>query len=263
MGPVKTFGIYSFPRSGSNWVRNVLYSLLAKPYLQNYVYDKDVQKIIEQDIPGHPNFDPESGQEFATTQGKLKFFKSHSAAVVESYGGRRLDTRFYCYIMRHPLDVFLSYLNFLHHYRHELQWAYSIPLVSVDEHIETGSIEYFFGMFLAVGNISPGIDNAGSWWLSVEYWLRLKRDYDPFIFLLKYEDCVLDTERALQPLANFIGDDCNLIEAIKWNNIMFPKDGGFFWRMERGYYKEVLPPRLIEQFEAVHGSKLKELGYNI
>jgi hypothetical protein len=236
---------------------------LEKPYAREYVSDAHIQTIIEKAIPDHPDFDPESGSDFLTTNGEMKFFKSHAPTVVQNYMGRALDTRFYCYIMRHPLDVFLSYLNFLHHYREGLQWAYSVPLVSVDEHIRTGTIDYFFGMFLAVGNISPGIDSAGNWWHSVEYWRNLKQEYEPFIFLLRYEDCVLDTKRALQPMADFIGNGCNLCEAIKWNNVMFPKDGGFFWQMSQGYYKRILPTRLIEQFELVHGSKLRDFGYEV
>ncbi|WP_267554398.1 sulfotransferase domain-containing protein [Rhizobium rhizogenes] len=259
---MQTFGIYSFPRSGSNWVRNVLYALLARPYVHSYVEDLNIQKAIEAAIPGHPDFDPESGRVFGTTQGEFKFFKSHSPFVVESYKGRPLDTRFYCYIMRHPLDVFLSYLNFLHHYRSSLQWAYSIPLLSVDEHIRSGSMDYFFGMFLAVGNISPGIDSAGSWWTSAENWQLLKKKYEDFIFILKYEDCVSNPERGFAPLANFVGNDCSLPKALEWNRVMFPQDGGFFWKMESGYYTEVLPRSLIESFNAVHGEKLRELGYN-
>jgi len=221
----------------------------------------NTQDILEY-IVDHPDNHPESGRPISTRYGDYAFFKTHHKMVCD-YQGNQIDTRFFIYVYRNPLDVFVSYLNYIYINRADLQIYYDLPLVSVQEHIERGTIRHFFSMFLTVGNISPGADQAGSWWDSIRRWHDLKARYGAFIFMLKYEDAMEDPLNTFSPLAEFLNSNVSVEEALERTNYNFPKDGNFFWKMSNNYYKEYLPDELIEEYKYYYGAELKDIGYEI
>jgi hypothetical protein len=262
-----TLGIYSYPRSGSNWLRNVFYALLSKSYQIPSEYTKDktdeTWNYLQKIVPLHPACDPESGASFETAYGKLRLFKTHSPSVVYHYGTRQLKTSFYFYVYRHPLDVFLSYLNYMFLHEDIYQRHFEIPLRPVSQLIENGSVELFMSLFIATGNMCNGSDMAGSWWKSMEYWRIMKTEYSDFVYLFKYEDLIVDPVKAFGPLRNFLPVDADILKAVAWANNMFPKDNEFFWQMRSNYYAEMLPVDLVRKFDQIHGDRLRAFGYTV
>jgi len=238
-----------------------VFAMLTDPAWRANLDFDNRREYTENYIPGHPEKDPESGRSFNISKGEFKIFKTHHPTVIQQFNDRVLDTRFYCYVVRHPLDVFLSYLNYLHFNRDALQWAYSLPLLSVDDHVRTGTINDFLGMFMACGTIST-IDGAGSWFSSIRYWMNIKREYNDFVFVVKYEDCVADPVSGFSEVANFVGGS-SIEEALEWCSKTYPKDGGFFWKMRPEYYKEILPKYEIIKFRDRMGKMLEELEFEV
>src|SRR5262245_23694951 len=98
--PPCVVGLYSFPRSGNTWLRQIVASALDIPsnMLQRFVSDMAFGQICT-----HP---------ITYEDRQWYFYKSHHKTLVKEHRGQPIRTDKVVYIYRHPLDVFLSYLNF-------------------------------------------------------------------------------------------------------------------------------------------------------
>ena len=244
-------GIYSFPKSGNTWVRHIISALFSS------TPELCCPNIYEEGLPTRyiqlPRADANSSQ-----SKRFAFYKSHGFQPIYLHDGVRLQHRAFIYVIRHPLDVFMSYLNY------ELSVVggkfFELKYKSVDEVIAANDLDLFFSTFCVLGTVRPSFMDAGSWMLHVKYWI-LTRQAIPVI-LLRYEELVSDPIKALNELCGFLAvGEKQLIEALSIANKATQIDGAFFWRRNNGGYRDFLTKDQIARFYRLHGEIAQAAGY--
>lgn len=201
---------------------------------------------------------------------KVKFYKSHTARIVENNNGREVNHSAIIYIYRHPLDVFLSYVNFL---RKEVGGGQgpileNINFTSVEDAISNGDIELFLDAFILYGTVQPSFHAANSWFRNVENWTRSpsvkQRGNDVPVVAVRYEDILSKGVDALEAVRALLGvsreEMENAMDAAGENTRL---NGKFFWKQKADNYKEMLPEHLVRKFDRYHGDRVRALGYEI
>ena len=237
-------GIYSFPKSGNTWVRYFINSLFEFGDVSKIcpdMYANGLPKI-------HGNLNGES----------FSFYKAHSKKINSKFHGVPLTHKAVIYIIRNPLDVFLSYLNYM--LRIADNSSYSIKYNSFEDVIAQDDIDLFFKSFCLFGTIDPKFIDAGSWIENVDYWLFGKHDFP--VIVLRYEKMLEDPFNEfskLGELLNFSDDD--LKRSLSTADEKTQIDGNFFWKRNHGGYKEYLSDYQIKYFKGKHYNILEKTGY--
>ncbi len=257
---VPYIGIYSFPKSGNTWMRHIIAELYSLEFNHRQV-SKDIP-----DMHQGPIFDARPIQLGAGGQA-VRFYKSHRCEIVARNALQKINHRGIIYIKRHPLDVFLSYLNYLRDGVNGTAGLYLLPVKSVEEVIANGSLEIFLDCFILFGTL-VNWGNFGNWFEHMAYWTG--RDVveqggrEVPVACLKYEDMVANGVEAMQPLCDMLGQSKQQLEqALLAANEKTRVDGKLFWKQRPGLYKEVLPESLIAKFRKYHGDRVAALGYEI
>ena len=152
-------GLYSFPKSGNTWLRAIIAGLCDIPagpgMLQKFVTDTHYGKVLE------------NPWEF---QGKdWYFYKSHRKEVLTDHQGEVFNTDRILYIYRHPLDVFMSYLNFVSQ-NVSPKAGESLPVkVTTVEELTPDELETLFAIFVEHGTLFPQNKAFGSMFEHVAY----------------------------------------------------------------------------------------------
>lgn len=237
----KYIGIYSFPKSGNTWVRWIIASL----------YKVDIGKIIDTHQVNINN---------AFALNGIHYYKSHKDRL------HKLPItghHFACiHILRHPLDVFCSQLNFL-----SKNVAPSEQILvkydSVEEVLEKGLIELFFGSFFLNGTLQPRFVDSGDYFTNADYFVNnTQHTFDFPVFNLKYENLVENTVEEIWPVAEFLGFSLTQLEdALEIAGIKTQQNGKFFWKQRKENFKDILPKKLIDIFYENFEEELKNLGY--
>lgn len=244
---VRTIGLYSFPKSGNTWLRQILAGAAGQPMALA------VPGIHRHHILGEP---------VSIGEKSFRFYKSHGRQEVTMLQGQQMANDGIIYVMRHPLDVFLSYLNYLsdnvkgaHRYR--------IPCSSVEDVIARGDLDIFFSVFLAFGTLAPGFEDAGSWFENVAYWTG-RAAHDKRVIVIRYEDMHRDLMEALKPVATLLKVDIKyLAPGVEFARERTRLDGRFFWKQKVNNYKDLIPSELISRFDRHHGDLVRHLGYSL
>ena len=95
-------GLYSFPKCGNTWLRAIVAAMVGIPQEPD-----DLQKYLTDIYQGTPYQHPWEHQ-----GRRWLFYKAHHNHVLTEFKGQPLETDKVIYIYRHPLDAFVSYLNF-------------------------------------------------------------------------------------------------------------------------------------------------------
>ncbi len=258
---VPYIGIYSFPKSGNTWIRHIVSSLYFREFDK-----KDLKSIPDM----HQRVIADARSTRIGNRMAVKFYKSHCGEIVSQNGGQKINHHGIIYITRHPLDVFLSYLNFL---RADVGGPagarnYFLPVESVEDVVANGSIEVFLDAFILYGTLQPSFAAPKSWFENMEYWTA--RDVveqggrQVPIACLKYEDMVFNGVEAMQPLCDMLGQSKQQVrEALSAAGEKTKVNGKFFWKQKPGLYRDVLPDDLIARFRKHHGDRVAALGYEI
>ena len=137
-----------------------------------------------------------------------------------------------------------------------------IPCVSVEDVVESGNLDLFFGAFCVYGTLQPQFADAGSWFTNALNW-KAKADAEPErVLIVRYEDIASHGPDALLGVASRIGlqpDD--LKRGFDIAKAQTKPDGKFFWKQMAGNYRNVLLPEFIERFSQLHGDTLEKFGY--
>lgn len=251
-------GIYSFPKSGNTWVREIM-SLLFDP--EDTLERGKVMPGIYKDQVGD--------QDLVTPDGRrYRFYKSHSKILLQEYNRRRLkapivfNNEVILYITRNPLDVFLSQANFIAKGFVKTNAHIQFKFESVEEIKTSGLLNELFGAFCIYGTIMPDFRDAGSWMENVGYWHTFEED-SPKVIHIKYEDLLNDFEKALQPVIQYFGFAVEDISAIRKTADSNTVDGGaFFWKKSANTYQEYLSPQQVKRFIELHKDSLTLAGYD-
>lgn len=251
----KMIGIYSFPKSGNTWMRHIISALYPDELSDlSCIPDCHQGPVLDATAVAVPKFGPAG------------FYKAHLASPLINSGGSQIDNAAFICIIRHPLDVFLSYLNFL---RKEVGGTKTasmthIPVESAVQTIESGEVDLYLSAFILYGTLQPTFQAAGSWFRNVESWQAAAKAGQKPVFIIKYEDLLAGSEGAYADLADFLGfQSSDISDAVIRANAKTSQDGKFFWKKTAGHYKEMLPEDLIQKFDRFHGDRVRKIGYEI
>ena len=167
--------VASYPRSGNTWMRTILAGLFGSP----------IENIP--DIHENPKAAFFSASEFRVKDTKVCFVKIHFNGFTTHLFPKHCDGGYenagFIYLYRHPLDMFVSALNFLMIYRREEHFS-SVASQSVRELSRSGEIDEYVAKFIdshtigdqaffhmwgnALGSITL---EPGSEWIDQNLWI--------------------------------------------------------------------------------------------
>ena len=244
-------GLYSFPKCGNTWLRAIVAGMVEIPQqphdMQTYLTD------IYQGVPYENPWDFQGRRWY--------FYKAHHGRILDSYRDRPLDTDKVVYIYRHPLDAFLSYLNFASaSVAPQAADGFPVAVETVDE-LTAGQMEALFSIFLENGTMLPHVTDYGSIFSHAQHFIDLSRQGGN-VHVLRYEDLSADFEKEVLRIAHFLGlEDIDTQAVFAAAEARTRQDGRFFWKRKVGNYRAFLDQDQIERFETRYASELRELGY--
>jgi hypothetical protein len=270
--------IASYPKSGNTWVQTVI-RRAGQPFgFPNG--DLDVYKMIRE------GRQPEvvGGIRPEVTGARATVLKTHSRYTPkrEPHFQLQLKSAGFVYVMRNPLDMLLSYINFTRlqyekrrdssEYRQTLfldllgfdgPLPYEAWLEHTLERIPRANLDHALERFTELGTAIPGVGNAGGSWLEhCRSWRKAGRSL-PGVFL-RYED-LLAGPQAFMPLTRlFAFSEAQIASAVAAVNErqraeQFKKV--FFNKMSAYYYPEFFSPGVLARFLSRFEGELRELGY--
>jgi hypothetical protein len=273
--------ISSYPKSGNTWVNNVLYQ--AGKDLGYPQEEMDVYNVMNTDKL--PSVCPIINKELSNEPGIV--LKTHAAYADSMHKKLNLNTVAFIHVIRNPLDVLLSYINFSRiDYRlwgnreacakrffiDFMGFEHIIPyeewLVTKLEDIPQFNLDHALEKFSMGNGRIPNVDNmSGTWFEHSESYYNA-RDQIPNI-VLKYEDMLEDANTFIKLKDIFNIDPqtiMNAVNSINERNAGFSKKGegdrGIFYnKMASFYYVNYFSKEIISNFISVHQVRLARLGY--
>jgi hypothetical protein len=248
---IQTIGLYSFPKSGNTWLRAIVAAMVRIPrgpgLLQRYVTDTHYSGVRDH------------VWQYRGTD--WYFYKSHVNALLDADQDGPLHTDKVVYIYRHPLDVFLSYLNFVSgNVSTQAGNAFPIQFESV-ETMTSDQMEDAFAIFLKHLTLFPRNAAFGGMFDHIDAFRTLQASGAP-VLILRYEDLQDAFEESIAQLAEFLDigyvDLCHVWQAADDRT---KKNGKFFWKRRKENYRSFLTDTQIARFMTEHGTKMAELGY--
>ena len=275
--PKTLIWLASYPKSGNTWVR---------AFLANYLFDTDgpagfdaIERVSSGDVSG-PSYQELSGHHparlppgvypkvryqhlsrIALSGAPANFVKTHSAqGRIGQHWLIPADlTRQAIYIVRHPLDMLLSYAD---------HWGITLK----DAAFQIGADR---NMIAANDRTAPQF--LGSWSAHVKGWSQA-RDFP--VLTLRYEDMLADPEQAFTRVLHHIGapvDQAALADAIE--NTSFkklsalekqqgfsergPQQKKFFRKGTAGQWRGQIPVEIIDKVVEDHGPVMRKLRYEV
>lgn len=270
--------IASYPKSGNTWVQSVI-----REAGKSYGFpgrDYDVYKMLaEQRTP-----DWVSGIQPDIGGGETTVLKTHSryASNVGVHPQLKLRTIGFVYVMRNPLDMLLSYINFTRIqyeklktsqeyqnalFRELLGFERAIPyeewLSMSLETIPRANLNHALVRFIELETTIPSNKYAGGSWLAHCFsWLEAGKA-KPAVFL-KYEDLLHGPEHFLPLQKLFTFTTTQIVDAVA---VVNKRAGGlkdtniFYNKMSAYYYPQFFSADLISKFLDRYQDELRLLGY--
>lgn len=244
-------GLYSFPKSGNTWLRAIIAAAFQIPAgpgnLQRYVTDTHYGKVME--------------NPWIFKGAEWYFYKSHHKKVLGSHKGEDFPTNKVLYIYRNPLDVFVSYLNFVSNSvspRSGRGLPFEFEKV---EDLTPDQLAQLFGIYLEHGTIFPKNTLFGGIFESISSFKAMQARGDD-VYVLRYEDLKDDFAGTVEPMLKFVGLEVDEMDAVfEGADSRTKQNGKFFWKRKKNNYLEFLTPEQIDAFYERHGTEMNELGY--
>lgn len=249
-----TCGIYSFPKSGNTWMREIVRGIFR--------VETDISRVApemtneDNQIPNWDILDAPDGS-------KWTFYKSHSAWELGGNNVVDLNNNLVIYILRNPLDVFCSQLNYLLKGFDQNRDRIKIPGKSIEELMLNGSLDIFYSVYLAFGTLTPLFWQASSWMENTKIWIEKSKTRDN-ILVVKYEDLIAEPIETLSKIFGRIGfNSASIKTAIELAESRTNDGNSFFWKKKAGNYLNYLSPDQIQLFETYHKESLMLTGYDL
>ncbi|MEM6846865.1 MAG: sulfotransferase domain-containing protein [Pseudomonadota bacterium] len=248
MGERPAVPLASFPKSGNTWVRSFLEALAGKG------------KIPDRYRHHKPGLTLPYGGE------RCLIYKTHDAALTNLLFGVELRHVGIVHIVRHPLDVFLSWLNYINLEGRRLPrkdlsvGRGSFPFLrdfKVDRVEDYGADEMacLLGAYMAMGRLAPHFSVVGSWQAHTRSFLHSDRRAPVHTFA--YEHLSAHPEAAFEALGGLFGFGPDKVRAaMAAAETKTKTDGGFFWRKRAYGYRDILSEEHIAWFGRVRGADL-------
>lgn len=266
---MKIIWLASFPRSGNTWLRFLLH---------NYLFDEaSSSQQVSTKIP-----DLHSPQGFqilklAAARDDTILCKTHHPLTSDHPFLK--ETEGYIYILRHPRDTLVSFLNFLK------MMDVNIEGYEGDaQKMQQEALRHWGAQFI---NNQPlqGWEHCGTWLQHMKTWMSESR-FPKFVY--RYEEMLEDPRQTFRKVLLFLNqpiDENRLEAAVKSCAISrlqalenkereantpllgqfgageLEKCGGFFRGKGRGQSLKEIDPHLDALFEQRFGSLLAQIGY--
>jgi len=248
MAEATTIGLYSFPKSGNTWVRHILASLLGidKANLGKYIPDSHRQGIVEDPID---------------FKGRTYYiYKSHYNKELRRKAGIKFRNDLIIHIRRNPLDVFLSYLNYI---SGNVTNSAPAKFKSVEDILGTQLFEAYFHAWALSGILQPNFQPAGNWFQANKFWLDQTETKDkPAVVSIRYEDLFDQPVETLSFLKDWFDvTDKDITQALTNADAQTSQDGKFFWRRKANSFADMLSDEQIDFFLKCRGAEVEALGY--
>ncbi len=244
-------GLYSFPKSGNTWLRAIIAGIMEMPggpgVLQRYVTDTHYGPALRTAW----NF---QGRDWY-------FYKSHLKTLLREHHGQTIDTDTVIYIYRHPLDVFVSYLNFASgnvspNAGKDLPFSYQ----SVDD-LTPEQMETLFAIWLEHVTLQPSNKAFGNLFEHVASFKALKAQ-GAQVHILRYEDLYDRFNREVSRICRVLEvQDVRLGAVFRRADRRTQQNGKFFWKRQKENFRNYLTADQIARFMARYGAEMRDLGY--
>ena len=284
--------IASYPKSGNTWIRTLINQIIQSNSLEKDNVFKNLKSIPNYPLKSHYknildniNLDKLTGkdlknitlknwlstQRIINSSGKVNFLKTHTMLCKiniekkDFFFTDKLNTYGVIYIVRDPRNVISSFKNFLSH--DDIEETFEV-LTNANQWIDSDNIR--MPQF-----ISSWDNNYNSW-----------KNFPNFL-LIKYEDLIINPERELNKIINYLNKFIKIsLENIKINKIIEnssfnnlkklenegkfyesstnPKTGQkntFFNLGPKNNWQELLDKNISDKIERVYFKEMKELGY--
>lgn len=248
--------IASYPKSGNTWFRHLARDFLSKLHGERiFDYPPDIHQSFEKVKNYNALF-------VKPINDNVMIYKSHI------FYNPKVKPDKIIHIYRHPLDVFLSAMNYLYHQSHKFNQNRLNELFingkpkSVESIVSDQEMDYYFHQFL---------EQAGS-----TYWPRMlghNSNYFSYTlnaleldnaFSIKYEDLLRDTSSATNTaFRGILGDIPYISVNIDKINKETKESNNrkFFWKSTSKNYENFLTDEQISTFSEKYNSELCALGY--
>jgi hypothetical protein len=232
-------GIYSFPKSGNTWMRNIISSVIGEP-----------------DQSAVPDLHNTALREAKSFRG-YRFYKHHGFKPVHRSYGEPVQAGKFIYIKRNPLDVFLSYLNWL---SSNTTSRAPIPFDSVNSIHGTELFDLYFRTWITIGMMAP-FETAGSYYQNNWAWMKRAERQDN-VEIIRYEDLIDDPMKTLAFLIPWLGvSEQQLAYGLNEAERRTQQDGKFFWKKTYGTWREYLSSDEVDMFLRYRERTCSPLGY--
>lgn len=250
-GSPKRCGIISFPKSGNTWFREIVRAV----YGSNESVKKVAPDIYEDGIDGL-RMSSSNGQSWV-------YYKTHSAQETLSYKGTPVRNDLVIYIVRNPLDVFCSQLNYLlQGFDANRRGGIQIHSESMEDAVGNGMMSEYLSAFTVFGTLMPFFIDARSWMQNVRYWTELAKK-DDRVIVIKYEDMIKDLGAALAPFLDKVGlTSVDIAKVFSVADSRTQDGGRFYWSRSDGSFLKYLTRPQIDRFLAFHGELISASGYD-
>lgn len=192
----------------------------------------------------------------------LYFYKSHMVDPFTDASGARVHTDKVIYIHRNPLDVFVSYLNYLSRkVGNQTAERHGFDIDTV-EGLSEGRMEWFFSRWTAEGSLFPADRAVGSWFAHVKRF-RDRAAAGEAVHVVRYEDLHEDFETTATALFAFLGVTPADISAVHSSADQSTRpDNKVVWKRQTDNYRNFLTEAQIARFALVWEAELAEIGYS-
>ncbi len=236
------YWLASYPRSGNTLARMTLsHALLLEPEQsqleKNFpsldVLQSSADRVSKKPLSGYVRapLTPEMGATFEGTHGRVRFVKTHWCSpdimdLVPSVGG--------AYFVRHPLDVFLSGLNYIYWNSPKVdsfRKFFNNKPVSVSDIIRNGELEIYIDRFIDDKGLWPFEFGSGTWCESVKNWSF--EAVNRRVTLIQYSTLVDHRAEKLREIlssAGLIVTEDMITRGVQGGEAVTQPDGKFFWR---------------------------------
>ena len=278
--PKSLIWLASYPKSGNTWVRAFLAHYLLQPDgSPGATAFEAIERISSGDVSGpsyaelagcHPTRLPPGAYpkvrlqhltRIAQSSGGVKFVKTHTQNT--RFGQNWLIpaalTRQAIYIVRHPLDMLLSYAD---------HWGISLDAAAFQIGADKNMI---------AANDRTAAQFLGSWSTHVKSWTQT-RDFP--VLTLRYEDMLADPEAAFTRVLTHIGAPVEkdvletAVEKSSFRSLAameaaqgFAEKGAgqqrFFRQGTAGHWQGQVPDDIVERVVRDHGAAMRKLKYEV
>ena len=254
------YWIASYPKSGNTWMRIILTYLLFDKELK----DKDTypfKELIASSIPDLTYQYKNETRKVKSNIGYLSLLKTHRYEI-PFQENEEIETVGFVYLYRHPLDVFLSAMNYKF-IKNDSQFFNGGKPKSVDDLKASDELNYYVDKFIN-NDLKLEIwgKNSKTYLDHIEYWLNVSTVSNENKIIIRYEDLLENTfQEIIKFKSLFEITDNEIKKAIAYANKQTSDGNRFFWRKQSKNYQKYIDKKYVDKFNEKYRETLEILGY--